>query len=538
MKRLLTVALLATLWQWTAQAQDITIEMQVEQPVCPASSCIYTASASSMGQDTVAMEYIWDFDNGDVLRTAEPSVRYAYRTGGAYMPRVTAVFPDGDSYSHSGRLMVGQRPSFASYANDMPPHQQGMCLGESVTLSMPVSSRDVEYIYNNVCSEKNPQSIYGGYWIGNVSLKCFDGRMISAGTLQGIALTAATDNDGDIQIVLSLPDGQDIVIKDYDAPMPEGTPVKSRLENMRRYVFSINEAALHDCPLNGDWNIKVSSRGLQNEAYVSEFEVMVNDDVLREYQWRYTQEYDLRRAVWSGKGVSATSAGVAKVTPPMEGNSKYVFLINDNLGCSHDTSVYVSVERASFSGADSTTFIGDEISFDNKTSWAKETTWSFGDKTPLEQSNPAPHAYYERNRYMVVMQCKSARGCVDVDTQFVDIVPRKLEVKEVNIFTPNGDGVNDVFTFFLEDESFLKNGGLTKMPANIRSIKGKIYNVYGQTVYKWDEVEASIFGWDGTWHNNGSRACPPGTYFYDIIVYGKDGNSLKRTGSILLVRGK
>ena len=117
-------------------------------------------------------------------------------------------------------------------------------------------------------------------------------------------------------------------------------------------------------------------------------------------------------------------------------------------------------------------------------------------------------------------------------------MPRPLEIKEVNIFTPNGDGQNDVFTFFDPEESFLKNGGLPKMPANIRSIKGKIYNPYGQTVYKWNEVEASVFGWDGTIDNKGSRDCPPGTYFYDIIVYGKDGNSLKRSGSIYLYRQK
>lgn len=255
--------------------------------------------------------------------------------------------------------------------------------------------------------------------------------------------------------------------------------------------------------------------------------------------WDFSVEYDLRRAVWTGSGIGATSQGRAVATPDEEGVTRYTFMIGDNYGCYHDTSVYVEVERARIQMPEQQVqYIGDEIDFEDVTSWAVSSHWIMGDNSAPVSTNPAPHAYYEKGRYMVIMQSMSESGCVDVDTQYVDIMPRPLEVKEVNIFTPNGDGQNDVFTFFLEEESFLDNGALTKMPANIRSIRGKIYNVYGQTVYKWDEVEASIFGWDGTWHNKGSRDCPPGTYFYDIIVYGKDGNSLKRTGSILLVREK
>jgi hypothetical protein len=250
-------------------------------------------------------------------------------------------------------------------------------------------------------------------------------------------------------------------------------------------------------------------------------------------------KYDLRRAVWSGRGVSATSNGVAECTPPEYGTTRYVFSISDNFECFYDTAVFVEVEKPVFQGAgDSTVFIGDEINFESKTSWAKEFSWDFGDKTPKENTNTAPHAYYEKGIYQIVFQAVAQSGCTDRDTQSVRIEPRPLEIKEVNIFTPNGDGQNDVFTFFNPKDSFLKSGGLTKMPANIRSIKGKIYNSFGQTVYKWDEVEAAVFGWDGTIDNKGSRNCPPGTYFYDIIVFGKDGNSLKRTGTIFLYRSK
>ncbi len=535
MKSRIPTLICAILISVCASAQkDVSLILPGE-PICPQDKATYTARALYNGQDTLASSYIWDMDNGDVLETGEPYLQYAYPEGGAYMVRLSAVFADGSSAADTEKIMVGKRPDFGGYSNDMDPKLRGICLGSAVELSLQTKSQEVKYQCHKSCMEKNPQSIYNSYWLGRVSLKCFGGRTTTGSEIEAILLTASTDRAADLKIELSMPDGNSLTLKDYDEPMPDGTPVKSKAGNMMQYRY---EPRIEGCPLDGDWTMKVSSRGMENEAYILGYELCMSEEILNAISWQYLQEYDMRRAVWSGKGVSATSNGVAKVTPLQDGNSRYSFLVTDNLGCIHDTTVYVSVERATFSGADSTTFIGDEISFDCQASWAAETSWSFGDKTPTAHGSPAPHAYYEKGKYMIVMQARAANGCIDVDTQFVSIVPRPLEVKEVNIFTPNGDGQNDVFTFFQEDESFLANGGLTRMPANIRSIKGKIYNVYGQTVYKWDEVEASVFGWDGTWHNKGSRGCPPGTYFYDIIVYGKDGNSLKRTGSILLVREK
>ena len=517
-----------------AGAQDIKTASLIlpEEPLCPAAKAAYTASATCNGQDTAAQYYIWDMDNGAVLETTEPALLYAYPEGGAYMARITAVFADGSRASGIREIRVGKRPSFAGYSSSLNPRHNGICLGESARLSLQVESMPVEYRCRNFYMEKSPQSIYNSSWLGTVNLKNLPG---GGDAVSGITVTASTDNDADIRLVLQAPDGGTAIIKEYGDPMPKGKPADHKAKGMLDYDFGCQ---LTCTDINGSWILKAESRGTDNEAYILGFQLNIDNSVMDAASWGYNQEYDMRRAVWSGRGVSATSAGTAKVTPQQDGNTRYTFMVTDDLGCIHDTTVYVAVERAGFLGADSSTFIGDEIGFECMTSWAAEAQWSFGDKTPTAQANPAPHAYYEKGKYMIVMQARSESGCVDVDTQFVNIIPRPLEVKEVNIFTPNGDGQNDVFTFFLPEESFLANGGLTKMPANIRSIKGKIYNVYGQTVYKWDEVEASIFGWDGTWNNKGSRDCPPGTYYYDIVVYGKDGQTLKRTGSILLYRSK
>ncbi|AKD04450.1 hypothetical protein PKOR_16835 [Pontibacter korlensis] len=82
-------------------------------------------------------------------------------------------------------------------------------------------------------------------------------------------------------------------------------------------------------------------------------------------------------------------------------------------------------------------------------------------------------------------------------------------------FTPNGDGLNDVF-----------------------EIKGKFYSGYtllvynrlGNVIYRGTEADAA---WDGT--QNG-REIPAGAYAYEIVLQTSFGTTKRRTGTITLLR--
>nr|MCR5454064.1 gliding motility-associated C-terminal domain-containing protein [Bacteroidales bacterium] len=443
------------------------------------------------------------------------------------------------------KVIIGKSPDFSGYSNDINSSFSGICKGENITLNMPIEDSKVEYNSRNFYYESAPQTLYGSTWSERVRFKCFDNATtLSNGDISAIKLSFFHGNTANALVTLTAPDGKVAVLSPYNKVLDGGREFIFANRKLIEYTFTSENtpefANLVGAPINGDWKLEISTEDLESSCYVYGFEIVLDEQLIEQHQWQYDAKYDLRRAVWSGKGVSATSAGIADARPEEEGTTRYSFVISDDMGCLHDTSVYVNVELASFTSVEDggTAYIGDEINFTNQTSWAAETTWHFGDDSPREYTEKAPHAYYERGKYEVIMETKSAKGCVDVDTQYVDIIPRPLEVKEVNVFTPNGDGVNDVFTFFNEDESFLSNGNLTQMPANIRSLRCKIYNSYGQTICKWESVRPSVFGWDGTIDNKGNRPCPPGTYFYDLVVTGKDGSSLKRSGTILLYKGK
>ncbi|MGZ3901827.1 MAG: T9SS type B sorting domain-containing protein, partial [Bacteroidia bacterium] len=95
-------------------------------------------------------------------------------------------------------------------------------------------------------------------------------------------------------------------------------------------------------------------------------------------------------------------------------------------------------------------------------------------------------------------------------------LPSKLEIP--NVFTPNGDGSNDLF--------FLHT-------TNITSITASIFDRWGNKVYEVTSETGNI-AWDGK--NQEGKECPSGTYFYIIKSTGKDAKAYDQKGNVSLYR--
>ena len=85
-----------------------------------------------------------------------------------------------------------------------------------------------------------------------------------------------------------------------------------------------------------------------------------------------------------------------------------------------------------------------------------------------------------------------------------------------NIFTPNGDGSNEIFKIL--------GGG-------IKTLSGGVYNRWGQQVYNWNTVSG---GWDG--HTLSGKEAASGTYYYVITILFNKGKEETYKGSFALVR--
>ena len=86
-----------------------------------------------------------------------------------------------------------------------------------------------------------------------------------------------------------------------------------------------------------------------------------------------------------------------------------------------------------------------------------------------------------------------------------------------NAFTPNGDGINDVFKI--------------SAPGNYKIKKFIIYNRWGQRLFNLNN--ASLAAWDGTYK---SEIQPAGAYVYYFDIQLPNGRRYVKKGTLFLLR--
>jgi gliding motility-associated-like protein len=124
--------------------------------------------------------------------------------------------------------------------------------------------------------------------------------------------------------------------------------------------------------------------------------------------------------------------------------------------------------------------------------------WDFDNGIINSTDSEIAVSFEESGTYDVLLYVENDFGCYDeiihsvqVDDIFSVFVP--------TAFTPNGDGLNDIF--------LAKGSGIS-------NFEMKIYNRWGELVYVSENIE---FGWDGK-INHSSDVMENGTYMYHIYV--------------------
>lgn len=98
----------------------------------------------------------------------------------------------------------------------------------------------------------------------------------------------------------------------------------------------------------------------------------------------------------------------------------------------------------------------------------------------------------------------------------VAISESKLEFP--NAFSPNGDGINDIFK--------AKEGY-----KSIVEFQATIFNRWGQKIYSWSDPAG---GWDGTFHGKDVKQ---GVYYVQVKAKGADGRKFNIRRDVNLLRG-
>jgi gliding motility-associated-like protein len=116
------------------------------------------------------------------------------------------------------------------------------------------------------------------------------------------------------------------------------------------------------------------------------------------------------------------------------------------------------------------------------------------------------------------MIATNSLGCTDTARFEFIVVENKSSLVIPNVFTPNGDGLNETFSFQEE---------------GIATINVMIFNRWGREVYSWS---ATGKGWDGK--STDGKELPEGVYLYVVKASGVDGKTYDESGTVQLIRGK
>jgi len=157
------------------------------------------------------------------------------------------------------------------------------------------------------------------------------------------------------------------------------------------------------------------------------------------------------------------------------------------------------------------------VVFTNASVGAITYSWNFDNDLTSTLKDPTTQ-YFLPGLYKVILTAHGNGSCVDYDTLYVRIID-SLYTFYPNVFTPNGDGRNDVF--------FIRSTEIQELDVNI-------YNRWGTLIYHFDKPGGS---WDGT--TLSGLPANDGDYYFILKGVYKDGKPIEekhRAGYVRLIR--
>lgn len=216
---------------------------------------------------------------------------------------------------------------------------------------------------------------------------------------------------------------------------------------------------------------------------------------------------------WSGPGgFSSTSQNPAT---PISTPGIYTVVATDPFnGCTNLNTVTITQgvnPNAVFNTSVSGTMAPVTTTFTNSSTNSTTYTWNFGNGTGSTASVPSAVIYTTPGVYVITLVASNGTmACNDTMQKYitVDVLPT---VVVPNIFSPNGDGLNDVLS--------VSATGYVELTVDI-------FNRWGSSVSSFNAMTGS---WDG-------KDASEGTYFYILKGKSYDNKEFESHGSVMLVK--
>jgi gliding motility-associated-like protein len=154
------------------------------------------------------------------------------------------------------------------------------------------------------------------------------------------------------------------------------------------------------------------------------------------------------------------------------------------------------------------------VSFTNTSTNAGTYLWDFGNGNSAVTLNVSDQVYNVPGVHTVYLTVTNGI-CTDIDSVKIDVLLETPTLYVPNVFTPNGDSINDVFWI-----------GAT----NITDFHIIIFDRWGLKLFESSDL---LVSWTGT--VNGKEVAD-GCYFYVINAKGVDNTEMKKQGTVTLFK--
>ena len=189
-------------------------------------------------------------------------------------------------------------------------------------------------------------------------------------------------------------------------------------------------------------------------------------------------------------------------------------------GCKNDTLIPAIIKVHSLPNVDfqpEKLFVSEsysEISFYNYSEGATSFFWNFDNGDYSVEYNPI-YNFSDIRSYNVSLTAINDIGCISELIKTIQINP-EYDLFVPNSFTPNGDGVNDVFV---------------AKGKRVDSFEMQVFDRWGGLIFKSSNID---LGWNGK--SISGEKLDNGIYLYNIAVYDSNGRFWTYNGELKLMR--
>ncbi|HXS54477.1 MAG TPA: PKD domain-containing protein [Hanamia sp.] len=487
--------------------------------VCDTNSVNFNNSSIS---NDVIIKYLWNFGDGSTSAATNPT--HSYKQGGSYKISLVVVTKRGctDTIANPQPVHVNRSPQISISGS------AGECVANVFNFSGTVSNPDTstvswkwDFANGNTSLNQTPESQKysnaGNYTIraiGYSSNGCNDTATKSIEVFPLPELSIA----GDTVVCL----GASQTLKVSGAESYSWTPAK--------YLSCNNCATPVSRP---DSAITYHVKGTSAKGCIAFDSIAVSVKFPFRLSFSKADTLCLGSSVqlhasgtdrysWSpATGLNRTNVSSPVASP--KSSTIYQVIGSDSKGCFRDTA-YVPVRVYPIpvvnAGEDKTINVGQQIQISpTVSSDVTNITWTPSTAIVSRDNQSITVAPTQSIEYTI--EASNAGGCRAQDRVSVFVLCNNANVFVPNTFSPNGDGMNDVF--------YPRGSGVFKI------LNLKVFNRWGQIVYDRSNINANDAsqGWDGTYKGN---VLSPDVFVYVLQVVCENNSILTFKGNIALLK--